>query len=93
MRAILKDHVVANSDDVTEHDGYCYFRREDVRMAWLEAADKTESDRACPHGVRFYDVVIDGSRHERMAWSYETPLAPLHHVAQRIGFWAEFDVR
>lgn len=37
MRATLKDHVVANSDDVTGHDGYCYFRREDVRMAWLEA--------------------------------------------------------
>ena len=93
MRATLKDRVVANSDEVTEHGGYCYFRREDVRMAWLEAADKTESDLACPHGVRFYDVVIDGSRHGRMAWSYEAPLAPLHHVAQRIGFWGEFDVR
>ena len=84
---MLKGRAVAKSDDVTEHDGYYYFKRADVRMEWLEPADQTESDRACPHGVRFYDVVIDGERLERAAWSYEAPLAPLRHVAQRMGFW------
>ena len=39
-----------------------------------EKSPKTGSDRACPHGVQFYDVVIDGVRHERAAWSYEEPL-------------------
>ena len=76
-----------------EYDGYYYFRRADVRMELLEPADKTESDRACPHGVCFYDVVIDGMRHARAAWSYESPLAPLRHVAERIGFWKDVEVR
>ena len=93
MKATLSGHVIAESDDVLEFDNYRYFRRADVRMEWLEPADKTESDRACPHGVRFYDVVIAGIRHQRMAWSYEAPRASLQHIAQRMGFWKEVDVR
>ena len=93
MKAMLKDRVIAASDDVLEYDNYHYFRRADVRMEWLKPADKTESDRACPHGVRFYDVVIDGIRHQRMAWSYEAPRASLQHIAERMGFWKDVDVR
>jgi len=93
MKAMLNDRVIAESDDVVECDGYHYFGRADVRMEWLEAADKTESDRACPHGVRFYDVTIDGVRHARVAWSYEAPRGPMRHVAQRMGFWEDVDVR
>jgi len=61
-------------------------------MEWLEPAEKTARDRACPHGVRFYDVVLDGVRHERVAWSYEAPRPELAHVAQRMGFWEEVEV-
>ena len=43
---MLKDRVIAASDDVLEYDNYRYFRRADVRMEWLKPADKTESDRA-----------------------------------------------
>ena len=93
MKATLNNHVIAASNDVLEYDNYRYFRRADVRMEWLEPADKTESDRACPHGVRFYDVVIDGMRHQRMAWSYEAPRVSLQHIAERMGFWKEVDVR
>ena len=93
MKAMLNDRMIAGSDDVVECDGYHYFGRADVRMEWLEQAELTESDRACPHGVRFYDVVIDGARHKRVAWSYEAPLASLHHIAQRMSFWEDVAVR
>lgn len=90
---MLKDRAIAQSDDIAEHGGYRYFRRADVRMEWLEPAAKTASDLDCPHGVQFYDVVIDGARHARVAWSYEAPLAPLRHVAQRMGFWKDVETR
>lgn len=93
MRAVLNGREVAESDDVEEHDGYHYFRRSAVRMEWLEPAAQTASDLACPHGVRFYDVVTDGTRRRRVAWSYETPLAPLRRLGGRIGFWKDVDVR
>lgn len=87
MKAVLGPHLIAESDDVIEHDGYHYFPRAAVRLAWLSAAPKNESDLACPHGVQFYDAVIDGRRHERVAWSYEAPRASMAHIGHRFGFW------
>lgn len=92
MKAVLRDHVIAESDDVIACAGYTYFPRAAVRMQWLEKAPKTGSDRACPHGVQFYDVVIDGVRYPRAAWCYEAPQPPMRQVAQRFGFWQDVAV-
>lgn len=92
MKARLKGRIVAESDDIVECGGYHYFPRAAVRLEWLEKAPKTGSDRACPHGVQFYDAVIDGERHERVAWSYEAPRPAMQRVAQRFGFWDEVEV-
>lgn len=93
MKAILKGRVIAESDDVVGCDGYQYFPGSAVRLEWLEKAQKTESDLACPHGVQFYDVVIDGVRHRRAAWSYEAPRTAMKQVAGRFGFWEDVEVR
>ena len=92
MKAVLKGYVIAESDDIVEQGGYHYFPGAAVRLDWLEKAAKTDSDRACPHGVQFYDVVIEGRRHARAAWRYEAPRPSMHHVAGRFGFWDEVEV-
>lgn len=92
MKAVLNDRVIAESSDIVECDGYQYFPRSAVRTEWLEKAEKTGSDRACPHGVQFYDAVIDGARHARVAWSYEAPRAAMKQVAGRFGFWEDVEV-
>ena len=92
MKAVLKDRVIAESDDIVEQGGYLYFPSTDVRLEWLEKAEKTASDRACPHGVQFYDVVVDGARHPRAAWLYEAPLPRMKQVADRFGFWDEVEL-
>ena len=63
-----------------------------MRTEWLRKVDKTEKDRACPHGVQFYDVVIDGTRHPRAAWSYEAPQPRMSKVGGRFGFWEDVQV-
>ena len=93
MKATLKDRVVAESADVVEFDGYQYFPAETVRRDWLQKTPRTESDLRCPHGVQFYDVVVDGTRHERAAWSYEAPQPKLKHIGGRFGFWGDVEVR
>jgi len=93
MKAVVDGKVLAESDDVVECDGYWYFPSSAVRLDWLEKADRTESDRACPHGVQFYDVVIDARRHERAAWSYEAPRESMRQLASRFGFWNDVEVR
>ena len=92
MKAILDGHVIAESDDIVECGGYQYFPSSAVRMDWLEKAQKTASDRKCPHAVQFYDVVIDGSCHARAAWCYEAPRPAMKQVAQRFGFWQDVKV-
>jgi uncharacterized protein (DUF427 family) len=93
MKATVKDHVVAQSDDIVEVGGYQYFPGSAVRSEWLEKTARTESDLACPHGVQFYDVVIDGERHKRAAWQYEAPRPTMQQVAGRFGFWEDVQVR
>jgi uncharacterized protein (DUF427 family) len=93
MKATLKDHVIADSDDIVETGGYHYFPPSAVRTEWLEKAEKTAKDLECPHGVQFYDVVIDGKRHPRNAWVYEAPRPAMAKVADRFGFWEDVEVR
>lgn len=92
MKATLKHHIVAESDDLVSVHGYQYFPEAAVRTDWLEKSPKTESDLRCPHGVQFYDVVIDGARHERAAWRYEAPQPQMQSVTGRFGFWNDVHV-
>jgi uncharacterized protein (DUF427 family) len=92
MKAILNGNIVAASTDTVECAGYHYFPSSSVHLDWLEKAPKTESDRACPHGVQFYDVVIDGVPHERAAWCYEAPREARKHIGGRFGFWKDVEV-
>lgn len=93
MRATVDGKIVAQSDDIVECQGYQYFPRTAVRMDWLEKVEKTANDHACPHGVQFYDVVVDGTRHARAAWSYEAPQPKMQQVANRFGFWEDVEVK
>jgi uncharacterized protein (DUF427 family) len=92
MKASLKGRVIAESDDVVEIGGYHYFPPSAVSLECLEETPKTASDRACPHGVQFYDVVVDGQRHARAAWCYKAPRGGMQGVAQRFGFWEDVEV-
>jgi uncharacterized protein (DUF427 family) len=92
MKASVDGHIVAQSDDIIACHGYQYFPQPAVRMDWLEKTDKTKSDLACPHGVQFYDVVVDGKRHKRAAWSYEKPRPEMVQVGGRFGFWEDVEV-
>ena len=93
MQAKWQGKVIAESDRSVDVHGYRYFPRDAVRMELLRAAPKTRSDRACPHGVQFYDVTVGGARHERVAWSYEAPTSDaVKRVARRFGFWRDVQV-
>jgi uncharacterized protein (DUF427 family) len=92
MKATLNGKLIAESDDIVENDGYFYFPPEDVRADWLEKAPVTDKDLACPHGVQFYDVVIDGVRHARNAWVYEAPRSSKAATQGRVGFWRDVEV-
>jgi len=90
--ATWHDKVLAKSDNTLEVGGYRYFPRDTVRMDLLKVTPKTPHDLECPHGVQFYDVVVDGKRHPRAAWLYEAPRPSMAQVAGRFGFWEDVKV-
>ena len=92
MKATWRGQVIAESDKTLDVGGYRYFPREAVRMDLLQSTPKTARDLECPHGVQFYDVVLDGNRHERAAWSYERPQPKMEAVRDRFGFWKDVKV-
>jgi uncharacterized protein (DUF427 family) len=92
MKAQIDNQVIADSDDIVERGGYQYFPAGAVRLDWLEKASKTPRDLECPHGVQFYDVVVDGVRHARNAWCYESPRPEMAQVGHRFGFWHDVKV-
>ena len=92
MKATLKDCVIAESDDIVEQGGYHYFPSAMCGSIWLEKSDKTASDRECPHGVQFYDVVVDGAAARARRLALRGAASSMHHVADRFGFWDEVEV-
>jgi uncharacterized protein (DUF427 family) len=92
MKAVVDNKVVAESDDIVENDGYQYFPPAAVRLEWLEKTPKTAKDLECPHGVQFYDVVVEGVRHKRAAWVYEAPRPKKEAIRDRFGFWEDVEV-
>ena len=92
MQAVLNGHRIATSDDIVEVGGYHYFPPSAVRTDCMQKAEKTDHDKECPHGVQFYDVVIDGERHARNAWVYEAPQPKMAAVRDRFGFWEDVQV-
>jgi uncharacterized protein (DUF427 family) len=92
MKAQVDGKVVAESDDIVERGGYQYLPPGAVRAEWMEKAPKTAKDLECPHGVQFYDVVVDGRRHARNAWVYESPRPAMAEVGGRFGFWQDVEV-
>ena len=92
MKAMWRGEVIAESDRTLKVGGYRYFPRESVRMDLLELTPRTEGDLACPHGVQFYDLVGNGARSRRAAWSYEAPRPRMQHVDHRIGFWEDVEI-
>ncbi len=92
MKAMLGSRVIAESEDIVDVGGYAYFPAAAVRTEWLEKAAKTPRDLECPHGVQFYDVVVDGRRHARAAWSYEAPQPKMAATGGRFGFWQDVSV-
>jgi uncharacterized protein (DUF427 family) len=93
MQAIWRGQVIAESDRTIEVGGYRYFPRDAVRMELLQAAPKTQSDLACPHGVQFYDVAEKGAHSKRAAWSYEAPQPKMKQVDHWIGFWEDVEIK
>ena len=92
MKATWRGREIAASDTTRELGGYSYFPREAVCMDMLRLARKTRVEETCPHGVRFYDVVVGTARAKRAAWSYLAPHRSMRRIGGCVAFWDKVKV-
>lgn len=91
-KAIWEGAVIAETDDCIVVDGFTYFPRHSVRMAYLQPSDHTT---VCSWKglANYYDVVVDGKRNPGAAWYYAEPSSAAAMVRDRIGFWRGVNVQ
>ena len=85
-RAVWRHTTLAESPATQCVDGFEYFPPDAVAWDLLEESDHTS---VCPwKGVAgYFDVVVDGERLERAAWSYRAPSDAAGHIRGHVAFW------
>ena len=65
-----------------------YLPKTDVRMDLLTPTDLAT---ACPYKgtARYWDVTVDGTTHENIVWSYDSPLPESQKIVGMISFYNE----
>lgn len=91
MKVVKYDGVVvAESDEVEEVEGNIYFPPGAVNREYLEESDKRTT---CPWKgeAHYYDIVVDGERHEDQAWCYPEPKDEASHIKEYVAFFTDVD--
>lgn len=93
MKGTIKETelAVAYEDEVIRIEGNSYFPPSTVNF---ELLTKSETLYICPWKGRaqYYDVIIDGIRHDDAAWSYPSPKSSaVGLVGQNFASYVAFD--
>ncbi|WP_305908922.1 DUF427 domain-containing protein [Methylomarinum sp. Ch1-1] len=91
MKAIWKNSLIAESDDIIEVEGNCYFPAASVNHQFLRASN---SHTVCPWKgeASYYDVVVGNDVNRDAAWYYPEPKAKALNIKNRIAFWRGVEV-
>ncbi|HEX9645576.1 MAG TPA: DUF427 domain-containing protein [Acidimicrobiia bacterium] len=86
LRAVWEEATLAEAEGTQRVDGRDYFPPDAVNWDLLQPSEHVS---VCPwKGVAsYYDVVVDGHRLERAAWTYETPSHAARHIGGHVAFW------
>jgi uncharacterized protein (DUF427 family) len=91
VKAVWKDCVLAESEQVEEMDGYVYFPITSVRMDLLEPSDRRS---VCPKkGVaHYYHILVGNDCNVDAAWQYPEPKFAASRIKAHIAFWRGVEV-
>ena len=92
-KAILKDIVLAESDDIALVEGNVYFPRKDVDWGYIQLSDDLPETYCHWKGMaEYYDIFIGDEPNEGGAWAYRQPYEEAKAIAGRVAFWNGIDV-
>ena len=92
MKAIWKNHVIAESNNTIVIEGNHYFPPESVNKEYLTASNTITT---CPWkgNASYYTVSINGESNKDAAWYYAEPKEAAKEIKNYIAFWKGIKVQ
>jgi uncharacterized protein (DUF427 family) len=86
MKALWKNKVIAESNDIVVVESRNYFPEESVKMEFLQRSGRTY--QCSWKGLAdYYNVVVDGEVNEDAAFVYPSPTDAAKQIKERFSFW------
>jgi uncharacterized protein (DUF427 family) len=86
VKAVWKDGLIAESEQVQEMDGHVYFPIASVREDLLEPSERRS---VCPKKgeARYFHILVGNDCNVDAAWCYPDPKPAAARIAAHIAFW------
>ncbi|MFC5497974.1 DUF427 domain-containing protein [Caenimonas terrae] len=86
MKAIWKDAVIAQSDDLVVVEGNQYFPESSLNREYVTFSNHKTS---CPWKgqASYYSLIVDGELNTDAAWYYADPKPEAEMIKGRVAFW------
>jgi uncharacterized protein (DUF427 family) len=86
MKAIWKNKVIAESDQIETVEGNAYFPAASMKKEFFKPSD---THTICPWKgtASYYNVVVDGEVNKDAAWFYPDPKDAAANIKDHVAFW------
>jgi uncharacterized protein (DUF427 family) len=86
MKAIWKGEVIAESDQIIEHEGNYYFPKESLRRDYFK---KSLTKSSCPWKgkAKYYSLKVGKALNKDAAWTYTDPNLGARIIKDHVAFW------
>ncbi len=91
MKAIWKDCVIAQSNDIVMVEGNHYFPINSLKLNLINISNNTTF---CPWKgtANYYNVVVNGEVNEAAAWFYPEPKEAAKNILDHVAFWKGVEI-
>lgn len=91
MKAIWKDTVIAESDDIVTIEGNHYFPESSVNREFITFSNHKTSC-AWKGQASYYSLMVNGELNTDAAWYYADPKPEAANIKGRVAFWKGVNV-
>ena len=91
MKAIWKDTVIAESDDIVTIEGNHYFPESSLKREFITFSNHKTSC-AWKGQASYYSLMVNGELNTDAAWYYADPKPEAANIKGRVAFWKGVNV-
>jgi uncharacterized protein (DUF427 family) len=91
MKAIWKNHILAESDDTVVVENNHYFPLSSLNMEYFVRSATTTH---CPWKgeAGYYSILVNGEENKDAAWIYRSPKDAAAIIKDRVAFWRGVEI-